>query len=287
MRVDAHQHFWEYTTNAVDYVWMTGDYDDLRRDFLPAHLAPLLREAGFDGSIAVQAREKVEETDWLLDLAETTPSILGVVGWVDICAPDAEPLIERYAADGYLKGLRLLIHDRPDVDFAVSPEHVRGIGWLERSGLAYDLLLKPEHLGPATRLVDMYPRQRFVVDHIAKPDIASGQLSPWREEIGELARRPNVYCKVSALVTTADWTSWSATQFAPYLDVVADAFGPSRLMIGSDWPVCTCAASYERTMQVALEWSSRFSPSERADLLGGSCSRFYQLGTSKRLAPQP
>ena len=278
MRIDSHQHFWDYAAYAADYVWMSGEYGVLRRDFLPADLAPLLQEAGFDGTVAVQARELVVETDWLLGLADATPWILGVVGWVDICAPDAEPLVERYAAHPKLKGLRLLIHDRPDPEFAVSPVHVRGIGWLARHGLTYDLLLKPQHLGPATRLVDRFPGQQFVVDHIAKPDIAGGRLSPWREDIRELARRPNVFCKVSGLVTEADWATWTTTQLTPYLDVVLEAFGPARLMAGSDWPVSTCAASYGRTMQVALDWSRQLGPSERADVLGGTCSRFYGLG---------
>lgn len=277
MRIDSHQHFWDYAAHEADYVWMSGEYGALRRTFLPDDLAPLLEEASFDGTVAVQARELVAETDWLLELAEATPWILGVVGWVDICADDAEPLVERYASRAKLKGLRLLIHDRSDPEFAVSPAHVRGIGWLARHGLTYDLLLKPPHLGPAARLVDRFPGQRFVVDHIAKPDIAGGRLSPWREDIRELARRPNVFCKVSGLVTEADWATWSTAQFAPYLDVILEAFGPSRLMVGSDWPVCTCAASYRRTLQVALDWSLQLGPAERADVLGGTCSRFYGL----------
>lgn len=256
---------------------MSGEYGALRRDFLPADLAPELTKLGFDGSVAVQAREMVAETEFLLDWADRTPWILGVVGWIDLCAADAELLVARHAAHPKLKGLRLLIHDRPDPEFAVSPEHVRGIGWLARHGLTYDLLLKPQHLRPATRLVDLFPNQKFVVDHIAKPDIASGGLSPWAEDIRELARRPNVFCKVSGLVTTADWASWTPGQFAPYLDAVLDAFGPSRVMIGSDWPVCTCAASYQRTMQTTIDWAACLSADEQAEFLGGSCARFYGL----------
>ncbi len=274
-RIDSHQHFWAH--DATDYPWMSDEYAALRRDFLPDDLAPLLREAGFDGTVAVQAREMVAETDFLLGLAEAHPWILGVVGWIDLCDPAAEPLVERYAAHPKLKGMRLLIHDRPDVEFAVSADHVRGIGWLARQNLAYDLLLKPPHIEPATRLVDRFPNQRFVVDHIAKPPIASGALSPWCEEIRDLARRPNVFCKVSALVTTADWTNWTAVQFSPYLDVVLEAFGPDRLMVGSDWPVCTCAASYGRTMQIFRDWAATLSPSEQSAVLGGTCTQFYQL----------
>jgi len=277
MKIDSHQHFWNYTDHAEDYVWMSDEFGVLRRDFLPGDLAPLLKEAGFDGTVAVQAREMVVETDFLIELANRTPWILGVVGWLDLCAPDAEALIERYAAHSKLKGLRMLIHDRTDPGFAVSPEHVRGIGWLARHGLAYDLLLKPPHLRPATRLVDQFPNQKFVVDHIAKPEISSGVLSPWREDIRELARRPNVFCKVSAMVTTADWASWTPVQFAPYLDVVLEAFGPSRLMIGSDWPVCTCAASYLRTMQTTMDWAACLSADEQSEFLGGTSARFYRF----------
>jgi L-fuconolactonase len=277
MKIDSHQHYWNYTAHAADYVWMSDEYGALRRDFLPGDLAPILTEIGFDGTVAVQARELVAETDFLLGLADRTPWILGVVGWIDICASDAEPLVERYAAQPKLKGLRLLIHDRPDPEFAVSPDHVRGIGWLARHGLTYDLLLKPPHLRPATRLVDQFPNQKFVVDHIAKPDIPGGGLSLWAEDLRDLARRPNVFCKVSGLVTTADWATWTPAQFAPYLDVVLEAFGPSRLMIGSDWPVCTCAASYQRTMQTTMDWAACLSADEQAELLGGTCANFYGL----------
>lgn len=277
MKIDSHQHFWNFTDHAEDYVWMSDEYGALRRDFLPHDLEPLLTEMGFHGSVAVQAREMVAETNLLLELADRTPWMLGVVGWIDLCAADAEPLVERYAAHPKLKGLRLLIHDRPDPEFAVSPEHVRGIGWQERYGLTYDLLLKPPHIRPAMRLVDQFPNQGFVVDHIAKPDIPSGGLSPWAEDIRELARRPNVFCKVSGMVTTADWATWTPAQLAPYLDVVLEAFGPSRLMIGSDWPVCTCAASYQRTMQTTIDWAASLSAEEQAAILGGTCERFYGL----------
>jgi L-fuconolactonase len=279
MKIDSHQHFWNYTANADDYVWMSDEYGVLRRDFLPGDLLPYLTDLKFDGTIAVQAREMVDETDFLLDLADHTPWILGVVGWIDLCDADAEPTVERYAAHPKLKGLRLLIHDRPDPGFAVSPEHVRGIGWLERYGLTYDLLLKPPHIRPAMQLVDRFPNQKFVVDHIAKPDIPGGAMSPWAEDIRELAQRPNVFCKVSGMVTTADWAKWTPGQLSPYLDVVLEAFGPSRLMIGSDWPVCTCAASYDLTMRTAIEWASRLSTDEQSDFLGGTCARFYGVGT--------
>ena len=279
MQIDAHQHFWDYAAHPDDFTWMGGEYASLGRDCLPGDLEPVLIANGIAGTVAVQARELVEETDFLLAIADRTPWVLGVVGWIDLCDPGAEGLVERYAEHPALRGLRLLIHDRPDPDFATSAPHVRGVGWLARYGLTYDLLLKPPHLRPAATLADLLPRQRFVVDHIAKPPIATGRLSPWREDIRELARRPNVYCKVSALVTTADWATWSPAQFAPYLDVVLEAFGPSRLMAGSDWPVCTCAASYERTMQVTREWAAALGQRERDAILGGTCAEFYGLAS--------
>ncbi|MFA5058418.1 MAG: amidohydrolase family protein [Opitutaceae bacterium] len=277
MRLDAHQHFWNYTAHAADYVWMTGKYGVLRRDFAPPDLAPLLQQSGFDGTIAVQARELPQETDYLLGLAARHPFIKGVVGWLDLTRPDIERDLARYSANPRLRGLRLLIHDQPDVDFANSPAHRRGVGRLRQYSLTYDLLVRPPHLRASTALVDALPDQPFVVDHIAKPLIAQRIFSPWREDLAELARRPNVTCKLSGLVTEADWTAWKPADLVPYLDIVLELFGPHRLMIGSDWPVCTCAADYERTMRVVIDWAARLSPVERDAVLGGTCARFYGI----------
>lgn len=277
MNIDSHQHFWNYHANPADFPWMDDDCAVLRRDFLPADLVPWISDHGFDGTIAVQAREMEVETSFLLDLADQNPWILGVVGWLDLLDPSVEERIERFAARPRLKGLRMLIHDQPDRWFAISPGHVRGVSLLERYGLAYDLLLKPPHLEPATRLVDRFPNQRFVVDHLAKPAIATETHSPWREDLRELARRPNVFCKVSGMVTQAGPGPWSPACFEPYLSVVLEAFGPDRIMIGSDWPVCTCAADYRTTMQAAIDWAAALSPAERSGFLGGNCASFYRL----------
>ncbi|MEI6106684.1 MAG: amidohydrolase family protein [Opitutae bacterium] len=277
MRLDSHQHFWDYTSPPTDYVWMTDECAALRRDFGPPQLAPLLAGLGFTGCIAVQARELPQETDYLLGLAALHPIIRGVVGWLDLLDPGVERDLIRATANPKLRGLRMLIHDRPDLGFANSPAHCRGVGLLKKYGLTYDLLLKPPHLRPATALVDALPGQPFVVDHLAKPAIAEHLFSPWREDLAELARRPNVFCKLSGLVTLVDWTTWQPDQLLPYLDIALELFGPQRLMIGSDWPVCTCAATYPATMQVVIDWTARLSPAEREAILGGTCAQFYGI----------
>jgi L-fuconolactonase len=277
MRIDAHQHFWTFTGHETDYVWMTGDYAVLGRDYAVDALRPLLQAAGFDGTIAVQAREMRKETDYLLQLASAHPEIKGVVGWLDLCAPGIEQELAEYADQKMLKGVRMLIHDRADADFAISDPHVNGVSKLARFGLTYDLLLKPPHLPAAIKLVDRLPNQMFVVDHIAKPDIKNQIMEPWRSLMLELARRPNVYCKLSSVITQADWATWSDAQIFPYLDVALEAFGSTRIMIGSDWPVSTVAADYASTIGLLQRWSKRLSPSEQAAFMGGNCARFYGI----------
>lgn len=277
MRIDSHQHFWQYGRNAADFVWMSDELAALRRDFMPADLDPLLAALDFDGSVAVQAREVEAETDFLLGLAAVHPTILGVVGWVDLCADDVGRRLERWSDEPTLKGFRLLVHDRPDPDFADSDAHARGVGHLAERGLTYDLLLRTIHLPAAIRLVDRFPNQSFVVDHMAKPAMDGSDAEPWTSGMREIARRPNVMCKLSGLVTEADWRSWRAETFEPYLDSVLDRFGAERLMIGSDWPVCTLAADYEPALRVVLDWSSTLSDDERSALLGGNCARFYGI----------
>jgi L-fuconolactonase len=256
---------------------MTGDYAVLGRNFGVEDLFPSMKRMGFAGTIAVQAREMPKETDYLLLLADQHPEITGVVGWLDLCAHDVEHQLERHQHHTKLKGLRMLIHDRAEPDFADSDAHARGVSKLEKYGLTYDLLLKPQHLPSAIRLVDRLPQQKFVVDHIAKPDIRRRQLEPWRSLIVEIARRPNVCCKLSSVITQADWKSWAPADILPYLDIVLEEFGPQRVMIGSDWPVSTCVADYETTMGLLMGWSSRLSDSERIAFLGGNCQRFYGL----------
>lgn len=277
MKIDAHQHFWDYEANPGDFTWMGPAEEPIRRNFLHADLEPLLDATGYDATVAVQARELKAETDFLLDLAAANPRIKGVVGWLDLCAADVERDLEVYRGRPLLKGFRMLVHDHPDVGFAASEAHVRGVGRLERHGFTYDLLLKPPHLKAAIALVDRLPNQMFVVDHIAKPAIDGHFTAEWRAGIEAIARRPNVWCKLSGLVTLPGAVPARRADFHPYLDIVLEAFGAGRCMIGSDWPVATCGADYAGTMAIVEGWSERLSASERAAVLGGNCAAFYGL----------
>ena len=278
MRIDAHQHFWHY--DPAYHVWMTDAMAALRRDYLPDEFAPLLRAAGFDGTIAVQARQLLQETEWLLALAERHPWVQGVVGWVDLCSAELPAQLERLAPHPKLVGVRHVVHDEPDDRFMLRPDFRRGIGRLREFGLTYDLLLFPRHLEVAVTLVDEFPEQPFVLDHLAKPAIRDGLLSPWKQDLERLAERPNVFCKLSGMVTEARWNEWKPGDFRPYLDVVVEEFGPERLMIGSDWPVCTLAADYRSALGLVLDYVAALSADARAGILGGNCARFYRtLGT--------
>lgn len=275
MRIDSHQHFWRY--NPAQHVWMTEDMAVLRRDFLPDDLAPLLKSAGFDATIAVQARQMLEETDWLLALADQHDFIQGVVGWVDLRDEDIRRQLQRYVGRPKLKGVRHVVHDEPNVEFMLLPEFRRGILALAEFGLTYDLLLRPEHLPAAIKLVQEFPEQPFVVDHIAKPSIKDRAFSRWREDLAALSQYENVYCKLSGMVTETTWRAWMAGDFTPYLDIVLGAFGPERVMIGSDWPVCTLSGDYCPVMDIVIDYAQRFLPEIRDLILGGNCARFYRV----------
>ena len=279
MRLDSHQHFWKY--NSEDYDWMSDELDMLRRDHLPEELQLQLHQFGFDGTIAVQARRKIEETSWLLELADQHDFIVGVVGYFDFASDQIDGQLDqqlsRFSSSSKLKGVREAIHDMPDANYAISDEHVRAIAKLADYGLTYDLLVKPEHLGPTTELVRRFPEQPFVLDHIAKPAIASGELSPWRDDLHRLAESSNVYCKLSGMVTEAKWNAWEQEEFYPYLEIVLNAFGTDRVMIGSDWPVCTLSADYASTMQIVTDFLKPY-PQDICDaILGDNCARFYKL----------
>jgi L-fuconolactonase len=256
---------------------MSDQMDSLKRDFLPEDLAPLLDSLGFDGCVAVQARQSLEETRWLLQLAEENDFIAGVVGWVDLRSDNLADQLERFAAHSKFSGVRHVVHDEIDYRFMLQPAFRRGIAQLQAFNLSYDLLLFPKHLPVAVQLVREFPEQPFVLDHIAKPLIKEGVLSPWRDDLGELASFPNVYCKLSGMVTEAEWGRWGPEIFQPYLDVVFDAFGAGRLMIGSDWPVCTLSAGYDVTMRVVLAYLQQFSLEIQNAILGGNCARFYHI----------
>ena len=272
MRIDAHQHFWKYSPEK--YGWISDMMPELKHDFLPGHLQPLLTDQSFDRSIAVQARQDLDETHWLLELAAENEFIAGVVGWVDLCSPDLPAQLESFAAIPKFLGVRHLLQDEPDNEFMLRPEFRRGIARLAEYGLTYDLLLHPRHLSIAVKLVHEFPHQRFVLDHIAKPAIADGLIEPWARDIRELAKC-DVYCKLSGMVTEANWKQWKTEDFRPYLDVVFNSFEPGRLMIGSDWPVCTLSASYVETLGIVMEYVTQLRPDEADDIFGISCMRFY------------
>jgi len=275
MRIDAHQHFWRY--DPVRYPWIGERMQVLKRDYLPSDLEPLLRASGVSGTIAVQAEQAVSETEWLLELAERHAFVRGVVGWVDLCSKDAGEALARLARRPKLVGIRHIVHDEPDDDFLLRPDFRSGVARLREHALVYDLLLFPKHLPRAVRLVEEFPEQPFVLDHIAKPFIRDGTVEPWREDLRRLAALPNVSCKLSGLVTEARWDAWRPEQIRPYLDVVLEAFGAERLMIGSDWPVCTLAADYARTLGVVFDWSARLPADAREAVLGGNALRVYGL----------
>lgn len=274
-RIDAHQHFWRY--DPWRDAWISEAMAVLRRDFLPADLAPLLAANLVDACVAVQADQSEAETQFLLDLARDHSFIRGVVGWVDLRSPQVAERLAHFASDRHFRGVRHLVQGEPNNEFLLQEDVVRGIRALTPLGLTYDLLLVPRQLRAATRLAAMLPDQRFVLDHIAKPLIKDGVLEPWASDLGALAMQPNVWCKLSGLITEADWASWKPTQLRQYLDVVVESFGVDRLMWGSDWPVCLLAGSYEEVREVIAEYLVRFSVDERTAIFGGNATTFYGL----------
>ena len=276
MKIDSHQHYWYF--NTADYGWMGENMSVIKRDFLPADLLPELKSIDFDGSVAVQARQSLEETDWLLQLADEHPHIKGVVGWVDLQSEQAEAQIAAFAKHPKAVGVRHVIHDEKDIDFMLRPAFIRGVQLLGKYNLAYDILIFPKHLPNTIRFVKQFSEQQtFVIDHIAKPLIKDGIVSPWKEDIAALAKFPNVYCKVSGMVTEADWNKWTPENIRPYLDIVFEAFGPERILIGSDWPVCLVAGKYSEVMQVVIDYISSFPEKEQALILCGNAAKAYGI----------
>ena len=273
MRIDAHQHFWSYSPEQ--YGWIGEGMEVLARDFGPEHLAPELEAATLDGAITVQARQDLEETRWMLSMAREHPFLRGVVGWVDLCSEEVTVQLDELGADPHLVGIRHVLQDEPDDGFMLRPDFQRGIGAMAGRGLVYDLLVFPRHLPNAVQLVDAFPEQPFVLDHLAKPPIAKGELEPWRADLRRLAEREHVCCKVSGMVTEADWARWRPDDLVPYMDAALEAFGPDRLMFGSDWPVCTLAAPYQAVHAVVADWGARLSEDERASLFGECAARVY------------
>ncbi len=273
-RIDSHQHFWQY--NPAEHIWMTDAMQVLKQNFMPADLDSLLPQIGFDGCIAVQARQSIEETNWLLKLANENDFIKGVVGWVNLRSPDIDEVLSGYANQKKLVGVRHVVHDEADDNFMLQPAFQNGIAALKEFNLTYDLLLFAKHIPVALQLVEKFPEQYFVVDHIAKPFISKKEFSPWKEDLKELAKHPNVFCKLSGMVTETKWNDWKADDFQQYLDIVAESFGTNRIMIGSDWPVCTLSGNYSSTMSIVINYANQFSKEISDGILGGNCINFYK-----------
>jgi L-fuconolactonase len=272
-RIDTHHHLWSYSPE--EYGWIDETMTALQRDFLPADLMREMRAAGVDGTIAVQARQTLEETRWLLKLAEQNDAISGVVGWAPIASEEFAASLEEFSGQPKLKGLRHVVQAEPDDHYLLRKDFNRGIRSLLGTGLVYDILIYERHLPQAIEFVDRHPNQVFVLDHIAKPQIREGALEPWATRMRELATRENVWCKLSGVVTEADWKGWTFEGIRPYLDVVAEAFGPQRLMAGSDWPVCLVACGYAQWFELLEEYFASFSAQEREAVFGGSAARVY------------
>jgi L-fuconolactonase len=272
--IDTHQHFWEY--NPAEYGWIDDTMAALRRDFLPIDAHQEMAAAHMATSIAVQARQTAEETRWLLGLADENPFIAGVIGWVDLQARDIDEQLERVSRHPRLVGVRHIVQAEPD-GFLERPAFLHGVACLERYDLTYDILVYAPQLPRALEFARRFPRQRFVLDHLGKPDIKRDRFREWRRDFDLLAALPNVCCKLSGLVTEAEWGSWRRPQLRPYIDTALEAFGPSRLMIGSDWPVCTLAGSYKDVLDLTRDAIGEYSAAEQAMIVGGTARAFWKL----------
>lgn len=274
-RIDAHQHFWHF--DPVRDSWINDEMKAIQQDFLPSDLEPLLQQNGFEGCVAVQASQSEAETDFLVALAKENDFIKGVVGWVDLQAENIADRLAFYKTFDKLKGFRHVLQGEPQRDLMLQPAFKRGIAALQRYEYTYDILIFTDQLKFSAELVALFPDQKFVVDHLAKPRIKLGEISEWKRDIEQLAAHPNVYCKLSGMVTEADWKGWKQEDFTPYLDVVVAAFGINRVMFGSDWPVCLVAASYEKVVGLVEAYFSAFSAEEQEKFWRLNTVRFYNL----------
>jgi L-fucono-1,5-lactonase len=275
MKIDSHQHFWKY--DSREYAWINDQMKILRRDYLPSGLKTELKRSGFQGSIAVQARQTLEETQWLLELADQNAFIKGVVGWVDLCSPDVEQQILKFVKNPRFVGVRHIIQDEADEAFMLRADFSNGLYNLQKYDLTYDLLIFPRHLPNAVKLVARFPDLRIVIDHLAKPVIKKQIISPWREGLIELAHYPNTWCKISGMVTEADWQNWKYDDFVPYLDTVLDSFGPERVLFGSDWPVCTLAGNYQQVLSIVLRYIEKYSVEQQSAISGENARKVYKI----------
>lgn len=275
MVIDSHHHFWNY--NPAEYDWIDDSMKSIHTDFLPGKLEQTIRPAGVGGVITVQARQSLAETGWLLEMAHQHSFIKGVVGWLPLCNSNIEQLLELNGKEKSLKGLRHVIQGEPDPEFMLRSDFNHGVSLLKKDQLVYDILIVERQLPNTIKFVDQHEEQVFVLDHIAKPLIKGNIMSPWKENIRELAKRPNVNCKISGMVTEADFSQWTPDQLRPYFEVVTEAFGTERLLFGSDWPVCLVATTYQQWLEMFRESISAFSESEQSRIMGENAVRIYNL----------
>ena len=276
MKIDSHQHFWEYSAMR-DTSWINDSMSILRQDFSPSQVQPLMLENGIEGCVAVQADQTENETHYLLDLANKYPIIKGVVGWVDFRASDINERLEYYSQFKALKGFRHIVQAEKEDDFLLKKYFCNGISLLKKYGFTYDILIYPKHLKHAIKFVEKFPDQKFVIDHIAKPYIKEQVVKGWKEELEVFGKYENVYCKLAGLVTEADWNNWTLADFTSYISITLDIFGIDRVMFGSDWPVCLPSASYSQVCEIVEKNTSFLNPNEKEKLWGLNCSEFYQL----------
>lgn len=275
MKVDSHQHFWQF--DPVRDSWISEEMSVIKRDFYPDDLKPLLQQNGFDGCVAVQASQSEAETDFLIDLAQKHSIIKGVVGWIDLMASNINERLQHYSQFKILKGFRHVLQGEPQRDLMLQPDFKRGIAALSSFGFTYDILIFTDQIKFANQLVKEFPEQKFVIDHIAKPNIKDKDIAEWKTDIQEIAAHKNVYCKISGMVTEAAWRGWKQEDFNPYMETVVHAFGTDRIMFGSDWPVCLVAATYDEVVDITANFFSSFSQNEREMFFGGNATRFYNL----------
>jgi L-fuconolactonase len=283
MRIDSHVHFWNIDRYASG--WMTGRFAPLKRTFLPADLEPLLQSSRFDAAIFVQAQHEESDNEFVLRLAETHPWIVGVVGWVDLTATDLPQRLERWRAWPRFCGVRHITHDEPDPNWIVREDVGRGLAALERMSIPFDLLFRPEHLHHVSALMKRFPHLPLVLDHLAKPQIAAGDLGRWPRDFREAARHEGLFCKLSGLVTEADWETWRVDDLRKAVDLALECFGPKRLMFGSDWPVVTLAAQHGRWVDTVESLLQDLTPTERSAVFGDTAARFYGIQPD-RLGPR-
>jgi L-fuconolactonase len=276
MTIDAHHHLWKYS--VAEYGWIAPGQRVIRRDFLPEDLEPLMHHFGIEGTVAVQARGTLEETTWLLGLAEKHPLIRGVVGWVPLTeGAGVKRSLERFAGNRKLRGIRHVVQDESDPRFILRKDFNEGVSALRETGLRFDILIFERHLPAAIEFADRHPNQTFILDHVAKPRIKDGIVAPWDRNMRELAKRQNVYCKLSGMVTEADPKHWTPEGLQPYIDVVLSAFGPRRIMYGSDWPVMLLAGDYVRWYGTVTNAIAKLSKAEQDRIMGGTAAEAYGI----------